>query len=133
MDIITALRDDYSRFPNDQTFSLYVEDVYFKDPVFEFRGRDRYQFMIRFIKTVFLNCKMDLHNIQQENNLIRSDWTLNWNSPLPWKPHIAVPGWSELTLNDQGLIASHIDHWHCSKSDVFKQHFTFKPRSARNL
>ncbi|NET53671.1 MAG: DUF2358 domain-containing protein, partial [Merismopedia sp. SIO2A8] len=44
-------------------------------------------------------------------------------SPLPWKPRIAIPGWSELKLNAEGLIACHIDHWNISRLDVIKQHF----------
>jgi hypothetical protein len=48
---------------------------------------------------------------------------MSWNSPLPWKPRISVSGWSELRLNAEGLIVSHIDYWHCSRLDVIKQHF----------
>jgi hypothetical protein len=123
MDILAALKLDYDRFPNHQTFSLYAEDVYFKDPMTQFRGRERYEQMIGFIQTWFRNCKMDVHDLRQTGNQIRSDWTLHWNTPLPWQPAIAISGWSELTLNDQGLISSHIDYWHCSRWDVVKQHF----------
>ena len=38
MDIIEILKDDYQRFPINQTYSLYTADVYFKDPLNEFRG-----------------------------------------------------------------------------------------------
>jgi len=65
-----------------------------------------------------------VHDMQQDGDRIRSDWTLSWNTPLPWNPHIAISGWSDLTLNEQGLITSHIDYWHCSKLDVIKQHFS---------
>ena len=123
MDILHILQDDYQKFPEDQTYSLYAEDVYFKDPMNEFRGRDRYKLMIGFIKTVFLNVKMDLHNIQQNDDTIRMDWTLSWNTPLPWKPRIAIPGWSELKVVNN-LIVSHIDYWNCSRLDVLKQHFS---------
>jgi len=123
MDLLPILKADYERFPQDQTYEIYAEDVYFKDPMTEFRGRDRYRQMIKFIQTWFRNCHMDLHHIQQTENHIRSDWTLSWNTPLPWQPHISISGWSELTVNDQGLIASHVDYWHCSKLDVLKQHF----------
>ncbi len=126
MEITEVLREDYQRFPRDQTYSIYAEDVYFKDPLNEFRGRDRYQQMIGFIQTWFLNCRMELHDLHQDGNFIRTDWTLHWNTPLPWKPAIAISGWSELTLNDQGLVASHIDYWHCTPLDVLKQHFGFK-------
>jgi Uncharacterized conserved protein (DUF2358) len=123
MDILEALRLDYQRFPQQQTYSLYAEDVYFKDPMTEFRGRDRYQQMVGFIQTWFRNCTMEVHDLRQTGNQIRSDWTLSWNTPLPWQPRIAIVGWSDLTLNDQGLISSHLDYWHCSRWDVVKQHF----------
>jgi len=123
MDILEILQDDYRKFPNDQTYSLYADDVYFKDPMTEFRGCDRYRQMIGLIKTWFLNPQLDLHNIQQTGSNIRTDWTLSWTTPLPWKPNIQITGWSELTLNEAGLIASHIDYWHCSRLDVLKQHF----------
>ncbi len=82
--------------------------------------------MIGFIRTFFLNCKMDLHNIQQNGNTIRTDWTLSWNALLPWKPLITVTGWSKLTIDPDGLIASHIDYWNCSRLDLLKQYFAFR-------
>ena len=123
MDILDILKQDYRNFPQNQTYSIYAEDVYFKDPMNEFRGRDRYKTMIGFIATWFLNPQLDLHQIQRQGNQIRTDWTLSWNTPLPWKPRIHIPGWTDLTLNENDLIISHIDYWHCSKLDVVKQHF----------
>ena len=130
MDIIEALKTDYQNFPKDQTFALYAEDVFFKDPMTEFRGCDRYQKMIGFIDQWFTDPQLDLHGIEQrdtdaaqENQCdIRTDWTLQWTTPLPWKPRISISGWSELTINDAGLIVSHVDYWHCSRLDVLKQH-----------
>ncbi|WP_413172910.1 DUF2358 domain-containing protein [Anabaena azotica] len=122
MDIIEILKADYQRFPVNQTYSIYAPNVYFQDAVFKFRGLELYKWMIKFIQTFFLNLQMDLHNIQQQEDTIKSDWTLSWNSPLPWKPRISISGWSELRLNPEGLIISHIDYWHCSRLDVLKQH-----------
>lgn len=125
MDILTILEADYANFPHHQTFSLYTDDVYFKDPLNEFRGCDRYQRMIRFIETWFQDPKLDLHAIQRTGDQIRTDWTLHWTTPLPWKPRIHISGWSELHLNQQDQIVSHIDYWHCSRLDVLKQHLPF--------
>ncbi|WP_016951865.1 DUF2358 domain-containing protein [Anabaena sp. PCC 7108] len=122
MDIIEILKADYQRFPVNQTYSIYAADVYFQDPVFKFRGLELYKWMIKFIQTFFLNLKMDLHNIQRQEDTIKSEWTLSWNSPLPWKPRISISGWSELLSNTDGLIVSHIDYWQCSRLDVLKQH-----------
>ncbi|MEH1864052.1 MAG: DUF2358 domain-containing protein [Nostoc sp.] len=123
MDIIEILKEDYQRFPVNQTYSIYAPDVYFQDPLNKFRGAKRYQKMINFIQTWFLDPKMDLHNIQRLGDTIKTEWTLSWNTPLPWKPRISIPGWSELGLNSDGLIVSHIDYWNCSPLDVVKQHF----------
>lgn len=122
MDIIDILKDDYQRFPLNQTYSIYAPEVYFQDPLNKFRGVKRYKEMIKFIQTWFENPKMDLHHIEKLGDTIKSEWTLSWNTPLPWKPHISISGWSELTLNAEGLIAAHIDYWHCSRLDVLKQH-----------
>ena len=123
MDIIEILKEDYQRFPVNQTYSIYAPDVYFQDPLNKFRGIKRYKKMVNFIQTWFLDPKMDLHNIQRLGDTIKTEWTLSWNTPLPWKPRISIPGWSELDLNSDGLIVSHIDYWNCSRLDVLKQHF----------
>jgi hypothetical protein len=122
MDILETLKADYQRFPVNQTYNIYAKDVYFQDAVFKFRGLELYKWMIKFIQTFFLNLKMDLHNIQQQENTIKTEWTLSWDAALPWKPRISISGWSELRLNNEGLIISHIDYWHCSQLDVLKQH-----------
>ncbi|MBD2774636.1 DUF2358 domain-containing protein [Iningainema tapete] len=123
MDIIQTLKDDYQRFPVNQTYSIYAQEVYFQDPLNKFRGVERYKQMIKFIETFFLDPKMDLHDIQRQGDTIKTKWTLSWNTPLPWKPRISIPGWSELRLDSVGLIVSHIDYWNCSRLDVLKQHF----------
>jgi hypothetical protein len=133
MDIVQALREDYARFPRDQSYELYAQNVYFQDPMNEFRGVERYKRMIGFIRIFFLNCKMDLHQIQRSGNLIQMEWTLSWNTPLPWKPRIAIPGRSELTTveiaGETETIVSHIDYWHCSKLEVLRQHFQLQNQS----
>ncbi|NDJ20203.1 DUF2358 domain-containing protein [Nostoc sp. B(2019)] len=123
MDIIEILKEDYQRFPVNQTYSIYAQDVYFQDPLNKFHGVKRYKWMIKFIETFFLNPKMDLHDIKKYGDIIKTDWTLSWNTPLPWKPRISIPGWSELRLNSASLIVSHVDYWNCSRLDVVKQHF----------
>lgn len=123
MDILEILQDDYRRFPANQTYSLYAADVYFKDPLTQFRGITRYQEMINFITTWFRDVKMEVHHISRVGDTIETKWTLYWTSPLPWKPRIAISGSSELILNSEGKIVSHIDYWDCSRWDVLRQHF----------
>jgi hypothetical protein len=124
MNIIEILKEDYQRFPRDQTYEIYAQDVYFKDPMTEFRGMKRYQAMIGFMSHWFQNIQMELHHIEQIGDRLETRWTLSWITPLPWQPHIAISGRSELMLNDQNLIISHIDYWDCSRWDVLQQHFS---------
>ena len=123
MDIIEILKQDYQQFPENQTYSLYSETVYFKDPMTEFRGCDRYRQMIGLMSTWFKQIKMDLHDIRRIDDTIETRWTLNWTTPLPWQPRIAISGRSELQLNPEGKIISHIDYWDISRLEVLKQHF----------
>lgn len=122
--LVVVLREDYQRFPEEQTFEIYAEDVYFKDPLNEFRGVKQYQKMIKFLTKFFSNIEMEVHAVEQNENSIKTEWTLNMNSPLPWKPRLSIPGRSELTVNEQNLISSHIDYWHISPVSVFSQNFS---------
>ncbi|MGB3612541.1 MAG: DUF2358 domain-containing protein, partial [Elainellaceae cyanobacterium] len=73
MDIIERLKADYARFPADQSYDIYADGVYFKDPMNEFRGCDRYRQMIGFIDQWFGQPNMDLHDITQSGQTIRTD------------------------------------------------------------
>ena len=42
-DLVEILREDYQRFPENQTFEIYADDVYFKDPLNEFNGVKKYR------------------------------------------------------------------------------------------
>lgn len=83
MDIIQILQQDYQRFPVNQTYEIYAQDVYFQDPMNKFHGIERYKQMIKFMETWFLNIKMDLHAIYPVENTIKTEWTLSWNTPFP--------------------------------------------------
>ncbi len=122
-DILDILRQDYQNFPYHQTYSIYAPDVYFKDPMNEFRGCDRYQRMIGLIQTLFRDPRLELHQIQLNGQQIRTDWTLNLTAPFPWNPRLRIDGWSELALNDQNLITTHIDYWRCSRIEMLRQFF----------
>ncbi len=121
MDIIQVITEDYRRFPENQTYSIYAKDVYFEDPLNRFTGVDRYQKMLGFMGTFFQQIQLDLHDISQSGDAIETRWTLSWIAPLPWKPKMAISGRSELKVNSDGLIVSHIDYWNCSRFDVLKQ------------
>ena len=124
MDLLEQIRADYQRFPQDQSFHLDADDVYFKDPLNEFRGVKRYQEMIGFMDRWFQKVDLQLHDIRYGTpQRIDTRWTLSWVAPAPWKPAMSIPGRSELGINDEGKICSHIDYWDCSKLAVLGQLF----------
>jgi hypothetical protein len=123
MNIIEILREDYAKFPIDQNYEIYADDVYFQDPLTRFRGLKRYQKTIEFIQKWFKDPQLELYEIERIEQLITTRWSLSWNTPLPWYPRIEITGRSEMSLNDRELIISHIDYWDRSSLHVLKQHF----------
>ncbi len=122
LDLVAILRADYARFPRNQTYSIYDPQVYFRDPLNEFRGLDRYRAMIASLERWLQDIHLELHDIQQVGSHIRSEWTLRGSlSFLPWRPRLCIPGWTEMRLNPAGLIESHIDYWRCSRWQVLLQ------------
>jgi hypothetical protein len=125
-EIIDILRQDYARFPTEQTYTLYAEDVFFQDPLTSFYGVQRYQAMIGLIQQWFIDVRMDLYEIELIDAQICTRWRLSWYAPLPWRPHLVITGRSQLSLNAYGQICRHIDIWDCSRLDVLRQVFRWK-------
>ena len=125
MDILDILRQDYQRFPEAQTFNIYAADVFFKDPLNEFRGVARYKKMIGSLGSLFKDIDLELHKINRDNATIRTDWTLNMTCPLPWRPRLSISGYSLLEVNEDELIISHIDYWNDAPLKVLGQVFKF--------
>ena len=131
-DLVQILREDYQRFPENQTYEIYAESVYFKDPLNEFRGVKKYREMIGFLGSFFSNIEMEVHNVTQTESKIKTEWTLHMTSPLPWKPRLSIPGWSDLEVNQDNLIVSHIDRWHISPWNVLTQNFDWSKKRHNN-
>ncbi len=129
--LIEILKEDYQRFPDNQTFEIYAEDVYFKDPLNEFRGVKKYREMIGFLSNFFSNIEMEVHNVTQEDTKIKTEWTLNMTPPLPWKPRLSIPGRREKEVSEDNLIASHIDYWHISPWNVLSQNFFSRQKASQ--
>lgn len=121
--IVDILAADYERFPENQTYEIYADDVYFKDPLNEFRGVKQYRSMIGFLQDFFGDIEMEVHSVEQAGELIKTEWTLNMTPPLPWQPRLSIPGRSELKVNQANLISSHVDYWHISPWSVLRQNF----------
>ncbi|QFZ91047.2 DUF2358 domain-containing protein [Synechococcus elongatus] len=120
-DLLETLRQDYARFPKDQSFEVYDPDVFFQDPLTRFQGRDRYQKMIAFIDRWFLDPQLTLHDIHPTETGLESRWTLSWTSPWPWRPRSQISGRTLFELTAEGTIRSHRDYWDCSPWAVLRQ------------
>ena len=122
--VIERLQEDYQRFPEDQSYDLYASEVYFKDPMNEFRGVGQYRRMIGFIQSWFRQIEMELHDISKKDAAaIETRWTLHLTVPLPWQPRLSIPGKSELQIDQSGLIVSHVDYWNLPRWRVAMQLF----------
>ncbi|MEM9510394.1 MAG: DUF2358 domain-containing protein, partial [Cyanobacteria bacterium P01_E01_bin.35] len=77
------------------------------------------------------NIEMEVHDINLTGAVIKTEWTLNMTSPLPWQPRLSIPGWSELTVNEQNLISSHIDYWQISPWQVLSQNFFWGKKASQ--
>ncbi|MBF2035260.1 MAG: DUF2358 domain-containing protein [Leptolyngbyaceae cyanobacterium T60_A2020_046] len=106
------IRQDYATFPHNQSYDLYDDAVYFQDPLNRFTGIDRYQRMIGFIARWFQSPQLVLHDLTiQSDTAFQTRWTLSWVAPVPWRPAMAISGWTDYRLNADGKITSHIDQW----------------------
>ena len=123
LNLVAIIQQDYQKFPSDQTYGIYADDVCFEDPLNKFQGIKRYQKMIDFLSRFFKDIDLELHHISQQENVIKTEWTLKMTSPLPWNPRLVIPGWSELEINQDNLISSHRDFWHVAPIKVLLQNF----------
>ena len=123
IDLVEIIKQDYQNFPHNQTYGIYAEKVYFEDPLNTFQGITRYQKMISFLGRFSQNIDLELHDISQEKDIIKTEWTLKMTSPLPWQPRLVIPGWSELEVSQDNLITAHRDFWHIAPIKVLLQNF----------
>lgn len=127
--VMTTLQQDLpTLFEKDITYDIYTSDIFFKDPVNEFKGKFNYRIIfwtLRFhAQLFFTEIYFDVHEIKQtEKAIIRVDWTVRGKLRVPWKAKIYFNGYSTYTLNDEGLIYHHLDTWDRKPSEILKQFF----------
>lgn len=123
MNIISILRQDYQNFPREHYYGVFAEDFYFEGFFNKFRGIETYKQMIQMYETGLINVNLNLVNIAQSEDIVKTLWILSCTAPFPWKPRITIPGRSEAKLNADGLISSHIDYLGISHTEILKQLF----------
>ncbi len=124
---IAVLKQDLpTLFEKDISYDIYSRDIYFHDPVNQFKGKLNYRIIfwtLRFHgRLFFTELYFDLHDIQAVSaDTIRADWTVRGRLRVPWKAQIFFNGYSLYKLNKDALIYEHIDTWDRSPQEILKQ------------
>ncbi|WP_025900160.1 nuclear transport factor 2 family protein [Sneathiella glossodoripedis] len=107
----SAFYENLSPANLDELDTLCAEDVFFKDPFNELRSR-------KLLKRVFLdmfekceNYSFDVHSIYYNAN--PDSFILKWTfkATLPKLGDLDFDGLSEVSINEEGKVISHVDYW----------------------
>jgi len=132
---IATLREDLpTLFERDIDYSIYSNDIFFKDPVNTFQYKFNYRIIfwtLRFHARLFFSeIYFDVRDIRQPDaDTIAVDWTVRGTLRLPWQSQIFFNGDSTYLVNEEGAIYSHRDRWDRSPKAILRQ---FLPASARS-
>ncbi|MBW4692507.1 MAG: DUF2358 domain-containing protein [Lyngbya sp. HA4199-MV5] len=124
--IVTLQHDLPMLFERDIAYDIYSQAIDFRDPVNRFKGKFNYRIIfwtLRFHgRLFFTDLHFDLHRVQQATpETIRADWTVRGTLRVPWKATLFFNGYSLYTLNEDGLITTHVDTWDRSPKEILKQ------------
>ncbi len=129
---IAILNEDLpTLFEKDISYDIYRKDIFFKDPVNQFKWKFNYRIIfwtLRFHgKLFFTQLNFDLHDVEQvAPDMILANWTVRGRLRLPWKADLFFKGYSNYKLDEAGLIYEHIDTWDREPKAILKQ---FLPQS----
>ncbi|GAX75988.1 hypothetical protein CEUSTIGMA_g3431.t1 [Chlamydomonas eustigma] len=102
--------------------TIYEEDCFFADPTISFSGLELWtrnlQLLVPFLMQPRINL-LDIRRIsprEEENEVVlKADWTLETSLRLPWQPFISIGGSTEYTLNeDKNKVLRHVESWDVS-------------------
>lgn len=125
--ILQTLRTELpTLFERDISYGLYTRDIFFKDPVNQFKGKLNYRIIfwtLRFHgRLFFTDLHFDLHDVRVETpDTIRADWTVRGQLRLPWRPQLYFNGYSIYRLNAEGKIYDHRDTWDRPPAAILRQ------------
>ncbi|KAI8463509.1 MAG: hypothetical protein J3K34DRAFT_389018 [Monoraphidium minutum] len=112
-DAIRTLREDIpTMFDNELNFSIYREDIVFRDPRNSFQGLKNYKtifWSLRFHGRIFFTrLYVDVKRIwQTEDGCIRMRWTVHGVPRVPWEAEGIFDGISQYKLDHEGRIYEH--------------------------
>ena len=135
--VIQTLKTDLpTLFEQDISYDVYSPDIFFRDPVNEFKGKFNYHLIfwtLRFhARLFFREISFDVHDISQTtSDTIRVDWTVWGILRVPPKAIVCFNGYSNYSLNENGLIDNHIDTWDRMPREVLRQFFNWQGNGDR--
>lgn len=119
MNIHNPAGDTYSRYvaligsltPEnvDDLGALVTEDVLFRDPFNETRGRAAYLHVLRHMFKILEGIRFDIHSQAGEGNRHFLYWTFTARHAL--LKEIKVEGVTRIELAADGRISAHVDYW----------------------
>lgn len=110
---VRTIREDLpALFQRDMDFSIYRDDVVFRDPRNAFHGIANYRtifWSVRFHGNLFFrDLRVDILRVwQPEPREIRVRWSARGVSRLPWRPVGVFDGISTFRLDEEGMIYVH--------------------------
>ena len=125
--ILETLRTDLpTLFEEDINYDIYTQDIFFKDPVNQFKGKINYRIIfwtLRFHgRLFFTDLHFDLHDVRVTDELtIQANWTVRGTLRLPWRPNLFFNGYSIYLLNETGKIYDHRDTWDRLPKEILGQ------------
>ena len=104
-----------------EDFSIYSQNVQFRDPLASYTGIDTYKKALRLLKDSKISnaVQFETHDVCiAAKGLVRARWTLSAACPLlPWTPRVLFTGVSIYTLDAVGKVVKHIDQWDSCTDD----------------
>jgi hypothetical protein len=98
--------------------AMVAPDMLFRDPVQEFRGRDKFKALFERMYEAFANPAFVVHNRALDGQVCFLKWTF---TGAMGKRTFAVIGVSEVEFDNAGLVVTHVDHWDAASQ--FYEHF----------
>jgi hypothetical protein len=127
--VIEILKYDLpTLFQKDISYDIYMQDIFFQDPVNKFKGKLSYRIIfwtLRFhAQLFFTKIFFDLHEVlQPDKDTVLAKWTVRGILRVPWKAKIYFNGYSTYKLNQNALIYEHIDTWDRKPGEILQQFF----------
>ena len=92
----------------DDLVKFLDKDIYFEDPFNRIRGRKKFKYIFKRTLKNLKNVNFEVTVITSSKNIFFIKWKMNF---FAFKRKNSIIGLSEIIINDENKIISHIDYW----------------------